>query len=158
MSESKNPIYDDERKVRLLEWLTTIPSERKPSTKAALAEELGVSPRTLRDWQARDDFHREWEKRAREVAGDPEKMQAVLQAMFEAATDRDAKDRVSAAKTWLEANGAIRPPQREEEQGGGNLQTISNEKLEELIAAAAQRELEQRSPKGPQLTVVPGNG
>lgn len=108
--------------MRLLEWLVTLPAERVPSTKDGLANELGVSPRTLRDWQAQESFRKAWDKAAWDISGGPEKTQTILDALHEYATDREAKDRVSAATTWLKATGAIQPTGRKPEQpaaGGG---------------------------------------
>jgi predicted xylose isomerase-like sugar epimerase len=134
-----SPLFDDARKLRLLEWLTTVPSERSPRTKGGLADELGVSARTLRDWQAKDEFLREWEKRAREVAGDPERTQRVLDALFQTGVDSEHRQHVQAAKTFLEAIGAIKPHVQQVEVSGG-VQQLSDEQLSALIAehAAAQ--------------------
>lgn len=101
----------DPRHVRLLEWLTTAPSERVPATKSGLADELGVSARTLRHWQAQEGFVRVWERRVREVAGTPERTQLVLDTLFAAATDSSNRSQVQAAKLFLEAIDAIRPPE-----------------------------------------------
>lgn len=133
----------DPRKQRLLDWLTTIPSEREPATKKELATELGVVDRTLRSWQNEPAFRREWEKRAFEVAGDPDRTQRVLDALYEAATDRGARDRVSAAKHFLEATGAIKPPPMQVEVSS-RVQELSDQELDELIALEAARVRKER--------------
>lgn len=140
---SVNPLFDDARKLRLLEWLVTAPSERSPATKQGLADELGVAPRTLREWQARDDFHREWEKRAKEVAGDPERTQRVLDSLFRAATDPEARDRVQASKAYLEAVGAIKPP-AVVERSVSTVAGLSDAELHALIAQKAGEALDAR--------------
>jgi hypothetical protein len=134
--------FDDVRHTRLLEWLTTVPAERQPKTKGALAEELGVSPRSLRDWQSKPDFVAAWEARVKEVAGSPERTQLVLEALFQTATDRNDRGSVSAAKLYLEAVNAISPPKMNVQVT--DARKLSDEELNALIAERAQQVLVDR--------------
>ena len=54
---------------RYLDWLCTVPSERVPATKQAFADMVGVDVTTVRRWEKKDVFAREWESRARVVQG-----------------------------------------------------------------------------------------
>jgi uncharacterized protein YjcR len=55
-----NPIVlEDPRHIEFVEYLVSDPRTR--GTQEALAERLGVSPRTLRDWKARPDVRKAWE-------------------------------------------------------------------------------------------------
>lgn len=45
-----------ETKVAYLEWLMTPPGEREPTAKTAMAEELGVSFKTLYNWESEPEF------------------------------------------------------------------------------------------------------
>jgi transcriptional regulator with XRE-family HTH domain len=134
----------DPRKVRLLEWLTTPPIERSPRTQKELADELMVSPRTIRDWRDDDRFRRVWEKRAKEVAGDPERIQRVLNALFDAATDPQARDRVAAGKLYLESINAIKPP-TVEVSVTRKLEELSDDELNAMIAKGAAELQAERS-------------
>ena len=97
---------------RFVEWLVTPPKERVPSTQKELAEELGVAERTLRHWKVRDDVRRAWEGLSKEVIGDPSRVQEVLEEMRRLALDSESRNQVSAAKLYLEAVEAIKPPDK----------------------------------------------
>ena len=47
---------DPEKKIEYLEWLMLPPGEREPSTKTAMAESLGVTMRTLYNWEGEQEF------------------------------------------------------------------------------------------------------
>jgi len=137
MGRQKQPGYlwdDDWRHKALMEWLCTAPSERE-CTKTQLAGKLGVDLRTLRLWQAEETFRREWETRAAEVLGDPEKTQAVLNTLYRAATDPKNRQQVQAAKLYLEATNAIKPPSME--VTFKRPAELSDEELEALLAKGA---------------------
>jgi hypothetical protein len=51
-----------------LEWLLTPAAERQPATKTALAEAMGVSLQTLRNYTKEPVFQRELAERARAIA------------------------------------------------------------------------------------------
>lgn len=101
---------EDPRKVRLMEWLTTPPSERQPDSKTKLAAELGVTIRSLRDWMSKPDFREDWDREAKDIVGTPERAQQVLDTLFKAATDPLNRNHVQAAKLYLDATNAITPP------------------------------------------------
>jgi uncharacterized protein YunC (DUF1805 family) len=130
----------DPRHVRLVEWLTTPPSLREPSTKQELAEELGVATRTLRDWQTKPEVRKAWEVRAVEVAGEPDRVQRVLDELYATATDRTSRGHVAAAKLYLEAVDAIKPPEQSVTvRGVRSVDELSDAELEALIAEEAVR-------------------
>jgi hypothetical protein len=47
---------DPSKKLEYLEWLLTVPGEREPATKTDVAVHLGVSMRTLYNWEGEPDF------------------------------------------------------------------------------------------------------
>jgi predicted transcriptional regulator len=102
----------DPKHQRLVEWLTTPPAERAPKTQAGIAEELGVAPRTIRGWMARDDVRRAWAKHAEQIVGDPGKVQEVLETLRRTALDPSHRQHTQAAKLYLEAVDAIKPPEK----------------------------------------------
>lgn len=51
-----NRIIPDETKLEYLNWLLTPPGEREPSTKEAMAAQLGVHRGTLNNWEDSDEF------------------------------------------------------------------------------------------------------
>lgn len=135
-------LLSDPRHVKLVEWLTTPPAERVPSTQAGIAQKLGVSPRTIRDWQARDDVRRAWSKTAEAVVGDPSKVQEVLETLRETALDATHRQHTQAAKLYLEAVDAIKPPDKaiEVRLTTEELGRWTDEKLEAAIAEEMARQ------------------
>lgn len=71
-----------------LDWLTTVDGR---CTKAALAQQLGVSLSTLDNWRRDPIFVAEWEKRLSKLNVRPDRTQAVIDAMFEKAQSGDVK-------------------------------------------------------------------
>jgi hypothetical protein len=128
---------------RYLDWLCTPPSERQPVSKNKFAELVGKSARTLRDWEAKPVFRDEWERRAKDVQGSPERHQRVLDTLFQKAADGD----VQAAKLWLTALEKIAPPSLKVDQTVTSkkvLAELSDDELAELLASEAAVERARR--------------
>lgn len=136
-----------------LDWLMTPLAERSgdvPADKSSYAKSVGVNRRTLYDWERKPAFRQEWEKRARAVQGSPERLQAVLDALYGAATHPDGPS-VQAAKLWLETLEKIQPPTRKVETTSTKkveIESLTDEELEALLAQGAAEELERRAAKG----------
>jgi hypothetical protein len=126
----------DQQKLRFIDWLCTAPTERQPATMEGIADELGVASRTLRDWKKRPDFIKEWEKRAVEVAGSPERTQLLLDKLYEVAMDSASSKQVNAAKLFLDVMGAIKPPDVKVTVTQ-TAEKLSDEELDALIAEVA---------------------
>ena len=77
------PTLDDPRHNRLLQWELTAPASRDPKTKNALAAELGISDRTLRDWAERPEFMAAWKLGFQAVAGSAERTKTILDQLYE---------------------------------------------------------------------------
>jgi hypothetical protein len=127
----------DVRHEAYLQWLTTPPKERVPNSKNKYAEQIGVHPRTLRDWEAREEFRRAWAKRAEEVIGDPGKVQEVLEVLRQQALDPTHRQYAQAAKLYLEAVEAIKPPDKKVELkiDRDALKDFTDDELDARIAA-----------------------
>lgn len=129
----------DTRREAYLEWLCTVPSERKPGTKQAYADGVGVSTETLRRWEKDESFRREWERRSGEIVGSPERSQQVLETLYRQALSGDVK----AAQLYLQATNRMAPPTvtvKDER----SVAKLSDQELEAMIAAAAASERERR--------------
>jgi len=133
----------DPRHQRLVDWLTTPKQERQPLTMKELAVDLGVSDRTLRDWKERREIREVWEEQAKKVVGSPERAQDVLEAMYQRAIDSTDAKQVQAAKLYLEAIEAIKPP-TVEVRSVSDLARVSDDELQAMIAATAGQMLEER--------------
>lgn len=121
---------------RLVFWLCTPPKDRVPKTQQGIADELGVSPRTIRTWMVRDDVRRAWAKMSDDIIGDPGKVAEVLEGLRATALDSTHRQYTQAAKLYLEAVDAIKPP----DKGAtvnltmGQIEEMSDEKLDALVA------------------------
>jgi hypothetical protein len=92
-----------------LEWLLTPKAERRPSTKRELAEVLGVTTQTLRNYAKDPWLQRELLTRQRTVFR-VEKVGPVLDSLYAQATDPENRQSVSAARTLLEwINKSVEP-------------------------------------------------
>lgn len=139
---AKIPV-SDWRKQRFLEWLCTIKEDRDPPLQKDLAEELSVSPNTLVTWRNDPDFLEEWHRRYRKTVGSPERMQLVLERLFETATDRTDPRQVAAAKEYRMAVEGVAPTRFE--LNVTNARDLSDEALAELLAEAAAQEANDRA-------------
>ena len=141
---------DDWRKVKLMEWLLTAPHEREPRSKEALAELLQVDRRTLNGWSQHAQFRKDWEKRVGHVIGDPERAQRIMDRLYFDATDPKSRTRVQAAKLYLEATNAIKPPPVEITVKRPT--DLTDDELDALLAQGAAQLREERE-KQPQAAV-----
>jgi hypothetical protein len=135
-------ILPDERHEKFLCWLLAPRAERAPRTQEELAKEVGVNPRTLRDWRMRKDFLDEYATRTRELAGDWEVVKGIYDTLANVAQDEKNPKMVAAAKLFLEAVGAIQPPTTNINVTSAS--DLSDAELEALIAEQAQKTAHER--------------
>lgn len=101
---------DDWRKVKYMEWLLTPPADRQPPSKQKLADLFQVDVRTLRGWSEHPQFREEWQRNVTRIVGNPDRGQHIMDTLYQAATDPKNRQQVQAAKLYLEATNAIKPP------------------------------------------------
>jgi len=149
------PVRQDPRKMRYIEWLTTVPDYRIPKTEREIAKELDVYTKTLFNWRKDKDFREVWQGQADDVVGHPDRRQAVMEVLYRAATDERNPRHVTAAKLYLEATGAIQPPRLNVEVSSKALGMLSDDEIESLIArGVAEMRAEGNNPP-PQPTGEP---
>ena len=134
----------DFRKQRFLEWLCTPQKEREPRTETALADEIGMSRRTLTNWKGEKEFLEEWERRYLATIGNPSRKSEIMDTLLRTATDPDDPKHVQAAKAYFEIEGSIKPA-RMEVQVTRPAQELSDEQLAELLQLSAKAERDQRA-------------
>lgn len=134
---------DDWRKVKFMEWLLTPPADREPRTKTALAELFQVEARTVNGWAEHPQFREEWQRRVTQVVGDPSRGQRIMDTLYVAATDPSNKAQVAAAKLYLEATNAIKPPSLEVTVK--RPVDLSDDELDKLIALGASELRSERA-------------
>jgi DNA-binding transcriptional MerR regulator len=128
----------DSRQIEYLEWLVTPSSERVPRTQQEMARQLGADPKTLRRWEKKPSFKKEWDRRVTEIQGSPERTQRLLDSLYAKALGGDNR----AAQLYLQATNrlVVAPPPSQTT----NASELSDEELDKLLANLAQREQSKR--------------
>jgi len=143
MDDLLGKLNNHEGKYRLLTWLVTEPSLREPATLEALAAEIDVSSRSLREWKREDTFVKLWRAQAYDTVGSPAETQRVIEAMKAQALDPLSLKQVSAANTFLKAVGAMTPPAETQVKQESVLEDLSLEELEELAVGIFGKRMDQ---------------
>jgi hypothetical protein len=115
------PVRQNPEKMRFIEWLTTPPTARNPPTEAEFARMIDVSVKTLFNWKHDREFRDVWQGETDQVIGDLDKRQAVLDALYAAASDPRNPRHVPAAKLYLEAIKQMSPERQSEAKAIGML-------------------------------------
>jgi len=102
----------EKRRETYLEWLLTPEAERSPSTKRKLAEVLGVSTQTLRNYAQDPLFQKALIQRGRTLYR-VERAHDILNTLYEQAIDPDNPRSVAAAKAILEYISKAADPDHE---------------------------------------------
>ena len=133
---------------RFIEWLLTPKEERKPRTQNELADVLGdgVTPSVLSAWKSDVEFLQAWDAQYLKTIGSPETKMRIMQTLMQTATDEDDPKHVQAAKTFFEIEGSLRPAKAQVDVNvhGTKPSELTDEQLDELLAAKAGDELSQR--------------
>jgi hypothetical protein len=129
----------DSRQEAYISWLCTPPSERTPASKEKYAQSIGVNITTLRRWEKKDVFRKEWQSKVDDVQGSPERSQRLLDTLYEKALGGDIK----AAQLYLQATNRMAPPTLTV-KSETNIGQLSDKELEDLISAVASQEKESR--------------
>jgi hypothetical protein len=125
----------DERQLAYIEWLVCPRPERNPPTQQEFAAQLGVTPQSLAKWRQHPSFKATWDARVDQLAGSPERAQAVYDAIFQRAVEGD----VRAAELFLKASGRLQPP-TVTVTTSNPAADLSDDELESLIVQAAKAE------------------
>ena len=129
----------DSRQEAYIGWLCTPPSERMPASKEKYADSIGVNISTLRRWEKKEVFRKEWQSKVDDVQGSPERSQRLLDTLYEKALGGDIK----AAQLYLQATNRMAPPTLTV-KSETNIGQLSDKELEDLISAVATQEKETR--------------
>lgn len=120
-------IIDPSVKEAYLEWLKTPPSLRDPKTKKGMAEEIGVTERTLQNWEATDEFRDELLRFKKQLAS---RMYAdLIGAAYDIAMHGPAPQRMPAIKLLLDHINLT----DEEEEAKATLSDEVRQAIQEII-------------------------
>lgn len=117
-----------EKQSLFLDWLLTPLSEREEKSIKAWAQAHGVNPATPSEWKKDRRFRREWEDRATAKNIGVDRMQNVLDTLYQAACNGD----VAAAKAYIAEVDKLRPPRQVEPDS--DVADLSDEELQDEIA------------------------
>lgn len=95
-----NRYIDPKVKRAYLEWLLTIPGEREPSTKTDMATHLGVSMRTLYNWESDPEFQAKM--RSVKLEWGSRWYPEILEQLMKVVSDGPPAQKVQAAKVLLQ--------------------------------------------------------
>jgi hypothetical protein len=123
-----------------LDWLCTAPADRNPPSKAKYAVYAQVDVTTLRRWEKKDAFVAEWKKRVDDIQGSPERTQRLLDTLYAKALEGDTKS----AQLYMQATNRMAPP-TVTIQSSKKTAELSDDELDSLIAAVAEREKQTRT-------------
>lgn len=112
-----------EKQSRFLDWLLTPVSDREHKYIKDWCAANGVGVHTPAEWKRDRRFRREWEDRANAKNMGVERMQNVIDTLYEAAVDGD----VSAAKLYIQEVEKLRPPRVQEVDR--DVEQLSDEEL-----------------------------
>ena len=109
-----------------------------PRTQAEFARQIGVDPTTLRRWEKKQVFKKEWDNRVNEIQGSPERTQKLLDSLYAKALGGDNR----AAQLYLQATNrlVVAPPAPQSTSAS----ELSDEELDKLLASLAEREQAKR--------------
>ena len=138
-AESVTPMLEA-KQLEYLEWLVTPPSERMPRTQLEMARVLSVDPKTLRRWEKKPIFKKEWDRRVSEIQGSPERTQRLLDSLYAKALSGDNR----AAQLYLQATNRL-VPQTAPVDSSKSLSDLSDEELDKIISAIAAKEASKRA-------------
>lgn len=130
----------DARQEEYITWLCTAPPERVPPTKGAFGVAIGADPTTLRRWEKKEVFKKEWQARVDALQGSPERSQRLLDTLYDKAISGDIK----AAQLYLQATNRMAPPTINV-KSESTISELSDKDLEELISAVAKQEKTSRN-------------
>lgn len=135
---------DDWRIKHYMAWLCTPVDDREPRHKKDLADQLGVTHRTLNNWSDTPEFLKAWEKLYLKTIGDPGVKMRIMKTLEQTATDPDDPKHVQAAKAYFEIEGSLRPTSRVEVQVSKETEKLSDDELDAMLAEYAQHEAARR--------------
>jgi hypothetical protein len=130
------------RKQVFLDWLCTIKEDRDPPTMEELAEQLSCHVDTLSKWKKEPEFLARWEAQYRRTIGSPEKMQTVMQRLYETATDRTDPRQVQAAREYRNAVEGVSPAQINIVRK--DIKDMSDDEFDKIAAEYVAREAIER--------------
>ena len=138
--ESETTPMLESKQLEYLEWLVTPPSERMPRTQLEMAKVLAVDPKTLRRWEKKPVFKKEWDRRVSEIQGSPERTQRLLDSLYAKALSGDNR----AAQLYLQATNRL-VPQAPVNDSAKSLSDLSDDELDKIISAIAAKEASKRA-------------
>ena len=141
--ELETPKVLDEKQEQLLDWLLLPPRMRVPSTKADMAEVLGISYPTLKRWVNLPHFKAAHRKRVEDGIATPERVEEATRTAFELGfTGSDPDHRW--AQIYITMAGLGKAENGPKTTAADAVADLSDEELDALLFEAAAAEKKRR--------------
>lgn len=127
--EDGNPLMPS-RQAEYLDWLLS--DIKVPPSQSRWCAENDVHERTVQGWKREVRFKREWERRAGEKNISPDRIQDMVNTLYNAGKNGDVK----AAQTYLTYVEKFMPPPTRETSDKG-IQGMTDEELDAALAELA---------------------
>jgi hypothetical protein len=128
--------YEDVKEP-LLDWLTTPTRDREPRRREDLAASLGISPATLRRYEAMPAHQHELKRRLAKMNVNPERTQSIIDEWYRMSTDMNLspKDRLAAGQTYMRYIGQFEPANRKNVVGEAEtpVEDMTEEELAQVV-------------------------
>lgn len=138
MSEEKRSTSGlSEQQDAFIEWLTDPSARGASESQNAFAERLGVNKGTLSKWKKDPAFRKEWERRLAELNVSPDKLQTLMDRMFDLANHDDVRpaDQLKAMELYFRLVDRMTPDKT---------LVLSSTPAEELTDEELERQLEDQ--------------
>ena len=119
----------NERQERFLDWWLLDERERTPQTLGDWCQQNSVSEPTTRRWRNDPVFKREWAERVTATVGSPERVQSILDTLYQSASEHGD---VASAKQYLAYLEKVSPPPVADES-----ESLADLSVEELATLAS---------------------
>ncbi len=129
-----------EKQLQLIDWLT---DPNRQGTHKDFARTIETTPETVYRWKKLPEFRAEWDKRLVELNIRPDRVQAVVEELWKAASN-PGRDQVKAAQLYLAFVDRYSPKITLVHDKRA-LAEITDEELDAMLAAAAGEEMAQRA-------------
>jgi hypothetical protein len=119
---------------RFLEWLLTPHDMRQPSSQNEWARQNNLATQTVARWKTQDVLFRStWEKRLYEMGVGPERLQVLLEKLYQAGAEGD----IPALKLYMSWVERISPPKKTETEEA-RIEDMTDEEFADFAQGLAE--------------------
>jgi hypothetical protein len=129
-----------------LEWLVDPRTSAEKGTQKAWAEAHGLDQQTPSRWKTDLAFRRAWERRLHELNIDPDRIQKVIDSVYEIAINGvNNADRIKGATLYLQYVNRLSPSKAQPAEEEKPIEDMSDEELEALASNVVELRKSKRA-------------